>query len=138
MRVRPFRRTVEGVKFAPGHLLVLLGQAGQFLLEFGLGYLGHVGVIARVIAHNMPLVAHTLGQLGRCVQIVADHEKCRRCMVLFEHVQNLGRVAVLVTTVESQINDFAVRVAHVVRPVLRQRLHAILATRRLSSSVSVP
>ena len=67
-----------------------------------------------------------------------DHEKRARHMMLFERIKDFRGVAVLITAVKCQVEHLFTGLAHVVRAILRERLHGILAVRRLVDAVAVP
>ena len=136
--VGALRRAVKRVDRASGHLPVLRGQAVQLLCKPRLGHLGHIGVACGVVADQVAFVPHAPGKRGRRVQKAADHEESRRNVVRLEHVQDLGRVAVLIATVKGKVKGLAVRVTHIVRAVLCERLDAVLARGRLARAIPIP
>ena len=79
------------------HLPQLLGKGG-FVSDFG-----HVIVVCRVIAHNVPLFRHPFDQLRVALDVVAHQEEGGGSLVLLQNVQNLCGAAVFIPGVEGQV-----------------------------------
>ena len=117
----------------------LTGQRGVFLLETVqlrrkralIRNAGHIRMVQRVIAHNMPFCGHALYEIRCGINKVSHHEKSRQARYAFERIQNSRRAAVLVARVERQV-DGLFRVTDVKRVVLPQFLGGDIADRRLS------
>ena len=118
----------------------LTGQRGVFLLETVqlcrkralIRNAGHIRMVQRMIAHNMPFCGHALYEIRCGINKVSHHEKAGRRVMLFERIQNSRRAAVLVARVERQVDGLFARITDVKRVVLPQFLGGDIADRRLS------
>ena len=112
----------------PSGLLVEVRQAIQLLLE---GRLvrngGHVRVVEGVVAHDVALLRHAADDVRGGFDHVAHHEEGRRGVVLFQGVQDLFRIAVLIAAVKGQIDDLLGRIPQEPGVVLGQVLRAGVA-----------
>ena len=74
----------------------LTGQRGVFLLKTVqlrrkralIRNAGHIRMVQRVIAHNMPFCGHALYEIRCGINKVSHHEKAGRRVMLFERIQN--------------------------------------------------
>ena len=118
----------------------LTGQRGVFLLETVqlrrkralIRNAGHIRMVQRMVAHDMPLRCHALYEFRCGINKVAHYEKAGRRVMLFERIQNSRRAAVLVARVKRQVDGLSARVTDVKRIVLPQFLGGDIAGRRLT------
>lgn len=85
-----------------------------------------------MIADNVPFLHHPFDQIRACLNVIAHHEESGFYVVLFQGIQNRGRIAVFIARVEGQIDYLTVRAAAVISVVGLKRLGACIAHRRLA------
>lgn len=70
----------------------------------------------------MSFLHHALDKVGAGFDVVAHYEKGGFYVVLFQCVQNGGSIAVFITGVEGEIEDFLFRLLDIIGVVLRQKI----------------
>ena len=73
-----------------------------------------------VISHNMSLCDHAFDKIGIIFDKISDSKKDSGSLVLFKCIQDRRCVSVLISGIESQIEDFFVGIAGIIGVVLLQ------------------
>ena len=96
-------------------------HAFKFLLKgFHRRDLRHIGMGHCVISHNMSLCDHAFDKIGIIFDKISDSKKDSGSLVLFKCIQDRRCVSVLISGIESQIEDFFVGIAGIIGVVLLQ------------------
>ena len=136
--IRTLRRTIERRDAASGQLPVLRADRRQLGGKARLPHLAHVGMIVRMVADEMTLVAHAPDKCRSGLEVIAHDEERAGNVLFLEGIQYFGSISVLVAAVKRKIQRFLVRAPHIIGAVFCERLHGILAVRGLMKAVSVP
>lgn len=86
-------------------------------------------MVEGVVAHDVPLLNHTADQVGGGLDHVSHYKEGGRGLMVLQHVQDLGGVAVLISAVKGEVEDLLGRVPHIVGVVLGQGLGGGVAHR---------
>ena len=90
-------------------------------------------MVEGVVAHDVPLLNHTADQVGGGLDHVSHYKEGGRGLMVLQHVQDLGGVAVLISAVKGEVEDLLGRVPHIIGVVLGQGLGGGVAHRGLPS-----
>ena len=85
-----------------------------------------------MVADGVSLRNHAFYEIGTRLDIVSDDEKRRGRMMLFQGVENCGCVAVFVSGIKRQIEDFFVGIVGVVGVELLEIVGGRIGDRGLS------
>ena len=85
-----------------------------------------------MVADGVSLRNHAFYEIGTRLDIVSDDEKRRGRMMLFQGVENCGSVAVFVSGIKRQIEDFFVGIVGVVGVELLEIVGGCIGDRGLS------
>ena len=98
------RRTIKGSHLPSRTVGVDLFQGRKLLAEQGfVGDSGHIRMLGRMIADQMPFLRHPTDQRGIALDQMLQDKKCSLGVVLLQGVQNLFHISVFVSGVKGQI-----------------------------------
>ena len=85
-----------------------------------------------MVAYDVALIHHSFYQVRSGGYVIAHQEKCGGGIMLFQRVQNRGRVAVFITGVKGEIENLLIRLIGIIGIELLQIFRAGVGHRRLS------